>query len=251
MIINNLELDGFVKLPRISNEDLSWLRGVIGENWKKRLLECYPKIKNKINNLNVTNYHEIRGEVDHELLWGKKYRMLSELQTKELQKRDFLINLKEIFGPFEIAEQTYDGIRHEGIEEVYWRLVSPGYASDVGGVHADYWFHEVHKLNGVVDESVETTMKAWVPIYCEPLKNGLLVSRGSQNKSWNYQIENRYNIPYPVFNGNLSDLNLELVSTQPGEIIIFGERFMHGGAINNGYETRVSAEITMKFKKHV
>ena len=246
---NNLEIDGFIKLPKMTDEDLAWLRDVIVENWRKRLIECYPEKEKRINNTKITRYHEIRNEVDHELLWGKKYRIFSDAQIKELQQQDFFINLKNIFGNFEIAEQTYDGVRQEGKEEVYWRLVSPNFLSDVGGVHADYWFHEAHKLNGVVDESVDKTLKAWIPIFCEPLKNGLLISRSSHNRRWDYRLESRFNIAYPVFNGNYSDLNLELVNTQPGEILVFGEHFMHGGAINNGFETRVSAEITMKFRK--
>jgi hypothetical protein len=47
---NNLEIDGFIKLPKMTNEDLLWLRCVIVGNWRQRLIECYPEKENKINN---------------------------------------------------------------------------------------------------------------------------------------------------------------------------------------------------------
>lgn len=245
--IEKLSENGIVKLDKISNDDLSWFRSVVNLNYYNRISSCYPELIDILHTNNITNYHYIRDLVDHEILWKKKYRLFTKSQINEMTTKEFYDNLSKIFGEFRIADQTYDGELFEGQEEVYWRLVSPGIESDVGDIHADGWFHELHKLNTFSDNNIYETLKVWIPIYCEINKNGLIGAVGSHNYIHKYYTEKRNNINYPVFDKSERNFDFELIPTQPGEILVFGENFLHGGALNNGSETRVSIEITLKF----
>jgi hypothetical protein len=246
--INKLEVDGYLKLPKMSYDDLEWLRDCVRHNWRTRIISCYPEMADIVKKIEIQEYHKIRFKMDHEFLWGKKNRLFSLNQVEEIQKKDFFFKLQERFGLFEISEKTYDGGRIKNSQEVYWRIVSPGYPSDVGGVHADYWFHKIHDLNSESDSNILKTLKVWIPVFCEPQKNGLLVAKGSHKKIWKFESVMSKGIPYPIFSGNSSDLKLELVDTEPGEALIFGDSFIHAGAVNNGLETRVSIELTLTFK---
>lgn len=246
--LDKLHKFGIVKLDKMTGDDLSWLREIVNLNYKNRLLLCYPKMEESILNNNINLYHEIRNLVDHEMLWKKKYRLFNNIQIEELVKRNFYTNLVDIFGDFKISDQTYDGELFEGQEEVYWRLVSPGIENDVGGLHADSWFHEAHKLNFYNNSSVYKTLKVWIPVYCENSKNGLMGVSGSHTRNHKFYFEKRNNINYPVYSGIVSALELELIDTNPGEILVFDDNYLHMGSLNNGYETRVSIEITLKFQ---
>ncbi len=39
-----------------------------------------------------------------------------------------------------------------------------------------------------------------------------------------------------------------MMPTEPGTLVIFNERLLHGGAVNHAGTSRVSVEITMMFR---
>jgi ectoine hydroxylase-related dioxygenase (phytanoyl-CoA dioxygenase family) len=44
---------------------------------------------------------------------------------------------------------------------------------------------------------------------------------------------------------DLLNLGAKLIETDAGNMLIFHENILHGGVVNQGTKTRVSAEITM------
>jgi hypothetical protein len=250
MSVDKLAESGYVVLPQMNENDLEWFRSVINKSWKSRILELYPEKSKALIEHDITTYHEIREDLNHEKLWVKNERLFSRNDVEKLKSTDFFNNLTSRFGSFLIAAQTVNGKYERGTEEVYWRLVSPSVASDVGGPHADRWFHLIHRLSSVYDhKSLEfTTLKAWIPIFCEPERNGLLISKASHNRDWKFKTEIRNGVSYPIFDDNPAELDLKLVPTLPGQAIVFNEKLIHAGSINKGKFTRVSVEITMLFK---
>ena len=41
---------------------------------------------------------------------------------------------------------------------------------------------------------------------------------------------------------------MQLINTKPGNIILFNDNLIHGGALNTGKNTRVSTEFTLLVK---
>lgn len=247
IVMKSLEELGYMILPKMDELELNWFRSVINETWTNRIILLYPELEKEVLDQDITTYHRLRGKVDHEKLWKKDERLFSKCQVEELKQTNFYKNLQNQFGVFSIAPQTTNGKYYPDTEEVYWRLVSPGVITDVGGPHADKWFHQIHDfdfkdLNGKI---YTHTLKLWIPIFCEPELNGLMISEGSHKRDWAFKTEIRSGVPYPVFNDNTNELSLKLISTSPGQVIVFNEKLIHAGAINQGKFTRVSAEITM------
>ena len=76
-------------------------------------------------------------------------------------------------------------------------------------------------------------------------KNGLRLVPGSQKREWRYHGVERDGKVKPVLDEREEELGLQLVPTNAGNAIAFNDRLLHGGALNLGSETRVSAEFTM------
>ena len=149
--------------------------------------------------------------------------------------------LKDIFGNFKISNIVYDQILVKDSEEIYWRLVRPEAESDVGVLHADKWFHEI--LSSEYIPKKTTSLKLWIPIYCEPGKNGLLIVPNSNKREWEYVLtSNKLGQQKPVIVDSPPSI---LINTPPGNMIIFSDSTLHGGAPNRGLKTRVSVEITL------
>jgi ectoine hydroxylase-related dioxygenase (phytanoyl-CoA dioxygenase family) len=91
------------------------------------------------------------------------------------------------------------------------------------------------------------TAKIWLPIYCEPGRNGLIVVPDSHTRSWRYREVEQNGYLKPQLEENIDDSSCVLVETPPGTLLIFNERLLHRGAVNRGGTSRVSVEITMVF----
>ena len=60
-----------------------------------------------------------------------------------------------------------------------------------------------------------------------------------------FKAEIRHGIKKPVLLTSPDKINAKLVDTNLGDVIIFDDNLIHGGAINNGLKTRVSLEFTL------
>ncbi len=238
--VNNIP--GYSTDLALSNHDL--------ENIKKFIQKDYLSILNNLGinsfdsglNLEIDNYHLISHLIDHNTAWPKLARCFSKSNVEIIKKSDFFNSLRSIFGPVSISKLTYGKYCDPSREEIYWRLVRPNTPEDVGALHADSWFHAALNSYGIAIPENSRTVKVWVPIFCEPGNNGLLVVDNSHHRDWSYDIVVSSNMSYPRLN---EKVNPKLLSTPPGRAIIFGDKLIHGGAINLGSTTRVSVEITL------
>lgn len=231
----------------LSAEELQSFRQAIDAQWLAAIAEKYPEHVEQFRRQGLANYHKFAHLVDHQKLWGKENRLLPQHAVEALKRLPFMATLHEIFGKFSISDVVYGDTIIEGRQEIYWRIVRPGAASDVGPFHADKWFHNVLGSGEGMFPPGVVTVKIWIPIYCEPGKSGLIVVPDSHTRDWRYDYVEKGGFPKPEIQEDVAPLGV-LVPTEPGTLLMFNERMLHGGAVNRGDMTRVSTEITMVFE---
>lgn len=243
----DLNSKGYFKHEGIPINELKLIYDKINFDWKKTIENEFPKFFTGLDHITIKEYHLIRNKLPHNKLWQKKNRIFDQDFIDQIKNFSFYLELKQLFGEFKITEKSYDGGVEQNSEEIYWRLVSPNEASDVGGLHADRWFHELHCLNSATFLN-RKTIKIWLPIVTEPGLNGLLIVPYSHQINYLYTNKIINNIKYPVLVSEIDEKLILLEETSPGQYLCFGENFIHGGAINNGKSTRISIEITISME---
>lgn len=229
---------------KLNDDELAVFRAEIEAQWLSCIKENAPSLYTKAQELGIVNYHLISNEVNHKKLWHKKSRILPLQSVEKIKQLPFMSKLRDEFGEFSISD-AIDTEQHNNREEIYWRLVRPNSESDVGPLHKDEWFHGAANSGyGMFSKDV-TTIKIWIPIFCEPGKSGLALAAGSHKKEWKYHIEYENGMARPIPDEDLSNANAKLMPTPPGHALMFNQKVIHGGVLNTGDKTRVSAEITL------
>lgn len=235
----------------IEHEELQYFRDVISQQWLARIAALYPEHVEAFRSVGIEKYHTLSDLVSHEDLWSKDHRVLSQEAVATLSKFRFVEQLRHEFGQnCRISNVVLFSGDAPEYPEVYWRLVRPGMASDVGALHADKWFHHLLSDGRGLYADDETTIKMWLAIYTEPELNGLYVVPGSHRKTWRVR-----HAPFrdghfrPSLDEPLGDYSRYLVPAAPGQAVLFSENLLHGGAVNAGTMCRVSVEITFILKK--
>ncbi len=241
---------GYSSDLKLSSNELVKFRKLVTNHWLQTISIANPNLFTRAKELGIENYHELSKDLDHKSLWPKSSRVLSQLDVQEIKKFDFFQLLKNEFGDFSISD-VYDTYQHHGQEEIYWRLVRPNVNSDVGPLHSDTWFHQSFNMGNGMFPPGSMTVKIWIPLYCEPGKNGLAIVKGSHLKEWKFHVETIDGLPKPIPDDDLSEVGAELISTEPGNMLVFHENTLHGGVVNLGNKTRVSAEITIVINKNI
>jgi hypothetical protein len=221
----------------LTPEELQSIRMMIEAQWLAVIDQFSSELTSDFKNAGIENYHQYSHHLPHHALWPKAARILPQRAVTQIRDMPFIKQLSDVFGDFTISDED-----HIESEELYWRLVRPHQAGDVGPMHADCWFWDLG--HGVTPENC-TRVKIWIPIYCEPGLNGLNVVPGSHMRDWQYAGEMRDGYLKPQFDQSQVDLPVILPKTNPGEAIIFNDRLLHKGVLNNGHKTRVSLEFTM------
>jgi hypothetical protein len=222
----------------MSPAELAEFRGLITEHWLARIGEVYPgDVVARFRQVGLARYHELVDLVDHKMLWPKKARLLPAQVVNRIRKMPFMQALAAEFGPFEISNEE-----EVHPEEIYWRIVRPAAASDIGPLHADAWFWALGHGKTPPDT---VRVKVWIPFYSEPGMNGLKVLPGSHRQNWPYHGEERDGFVKPQADFDQSAVPMQLLNIEPGTLVVFNDRLLHGGALNSGRTTRVSAEFTM------
>lgn len=233
----------------LSPDELEFFRATIEEQWLARIAAQYPEYEGCFRKLGLANYHKLSHLVDHKALWGKESRLFPQKAVNKIKRFAFVKKLTAVFDEFSISDVVYGDTIVEGRQEIYWRIVRPAAASDVGAIHADKWFHNVSGSGyGMFPKGV-VTVKIWIPIYCESGKSGLIVFPDSHKTDWRYEYVEKDGFKKPVIQENIDNLEGKLVPTTPGNLLIFNERLLHGGALNRGEMTRVSCEITVVLRR--
>jgi len=226
----------------LGREELHFIQDEIRNQWIYRIQIESAKLAAIIykNNLSIVDYHQICGELDHSKLWKKTTRILSSQFTRWFFKTSFVGLLEQEFGLFEISDE--EGL---GWPNIYWRIVRPREANDVGPMHRDSWFWDLNESYTKPSYSFKR-IKVWIPIHINTGLNGLLVEDYSHHrKDIRFKGEERYGLKKPMLINPPGDINSHLLKVKEGEAIIFNDNLLHGGAINKAEKCRVSIEFTM------
>lgn len=226
----------------LSHLELTRLREIVSNQYFSVLHQNYPTMKKRFSGTQVDEYHLISELVDHKKLWTDKMNRTPRAEVaKEIMRMDFMNDLRS-----ELGDITIYGESEFGFEEFNWRVVRPGVAEDSAILHADSWFWNLG--HGVPPKDM-TRLKTWIPLYCEPGLNGLEVVPDSHLKSWKYTSEERDGLTKPRIAEFPAQDQILLLETEPGNMIVFNDDLLHGGAVNRGKRTRVSIEFTIFLPK--
>lgn len=244
------ESPGYSADVRLSDGELALFRAAITEQWLSVIAAHRPDLAPQFEAAGIANYHKLSHLVQHEALWPKQNRCLPRHRCQEIRQLPFLRTLREELGDFDVSNLYYEDVLKTGHEEIHWRLVRPDSPTDVGPLHADKWFHSFINDDVRPFPIGATTFKIWIPIYAVPGKNGLLMVPDSHVREWRYHGRPGRGGMKPCIDEDPDSLDPQLMLTDPGNMLVFNESILHGGAINRGAETRVSVEMTMVFTRH-
>ena len=230
---------GYMTGLHFQPEELAQVQSLIRDQWLQRISEASPQVAGNFEAVGMSRYHEVCDLVDHKSLWPKSQRILEPQAVAKIRQTSLIQALEKEFGAFEISDEE-----NVGYEEMYWRLVRPDNATDVGPLHADEWFWSLG--HGVTPPNTQR-VKVWIAICCDPGKNGFRFVPGSHQKQWRYHGDMRDGFVKPMIDEDEKTLNAVIFDSRPGDAIVFNDRLLHGGAIG-GTSTRVSLEFTMFVK---
>ncbi len=219
--------------------ELAMVRGLIKDQWIERIGAASPQAVGTFEHMEMNRYHEACHLVDHKNLWPKANRILSREAVEAIRGTSLIRALEEEFGRFTVSDEE-----EVGHEEMYWRLVRPDSATDVGPLHADKWFWDLGHGKMPPDHQ---RVKVWISIFSDTGKNGFKFVEGSHKREWRYHGVERDGFVKPQIDEVESDLNAVIFASRPGDAIVFHDRLLHGGA-PGGSSTRVSLEFTMFVK---
>ena len=234
---------------RLEPDELDAFVSEVEGQWLARIESSAPDSAEHFREAGIAGYHEHAALVDHAALWPKPYRVLPVDAVARIKALGFLQRVRDALGVFRIAEMVWANRTEPGREEIYWRLVRPNAPDDVGPLHADTWFHETVADGAGQFSADEVTVKLWIALKTEAGRNGLLVVPDSHRAAVPHETVMRDGTAKPQIGTLPPGLEPVLVPAGPGTIVAFNERLIHGGAVNRGSRTRVSAEITLVFPK--
>ena len=226
---------GYSLQYRLLPDELIFMRREIAEQMRKRVSEAFSE-------------HKQNGS--HQELWGRKnHRLFTQAAVERVKEFNFLKFVGYELGAWRLSPVIYEGGIYRDKEEVYWRLVRPHHETDVGGLHADSWYLDHFKdAQGPLIGEKEYTLKCWIPIEVEPGLNGLEVVPDSHSREWRTQTTQRPGLSRPHIEID-EPVRTRLLSTKPGNVVIFNDKLLHGGVVNRGEHSRVSAEITLVLQR--
>lgn len=233
---------GYVISAILSNNDLLELRSRINKQILHVLREVNPKTLDLIGGADdpLGMYHTIDSGNEHGSNWVKTNRMLSEEDTFWFEACESIYNLRMKFNCSCISDEEYIGRSN-----YYWRLTRPIAKEDVGPIHRDEWFWILNN-NFNADLRGLKRIKVWIAIQTVPGKNGLLVqpySHRRQDLEWEGICTDSIN--KPILLTHIDPSSMQLLDTPPGYGVIFHDKLLHGGALNQAVQCRCSIEFTM------
>ena len=242
-ITDNLQQKGFHLGLKLTQEELDVFRLLIEKHYLNILQESKVSNFDSFQNATIQNYHTLSHLVDHSKLWSKNNRILNQDAIDTIHQMLFFKTLQKEFGVFSVSDEE-----EIGREEFYFRLCRPHEPSDFGPLHADAWFWELG--HGKMPEGKER-IKVWIAIYVEKGLNGFRFVPHSHTQNIPYRGVKKegFQNPKPQINISDEELDIQLFESHSGDMIIFHDRLVHGGAKNQGQYTRVSLEFTMLVDK--
>jgi hypothetical protein len=139
------------------------------------------------------------------------------------------------------AGEFVTGEEGRGDPDVYWRLVRPDSPSDVGSIHADYWFWDLLGFDFPADMQ---RVKVWLPLLQDDDNPSLMVLPGSHLRDFRYtSFVNHLGHRKPQYaDEDISDRMIP-APVRTGQAVIFNDRLLHGGRSTG--VLRISLEFTL------
>jgi hypothetical protein len=236
-ILHELTAGPGYTMESLSPAELGRVRELITDQYLDRLGKIQPGLVGPAKAAGVQNYHTLPISFDHGKAWPKETRLLDPKHVSEFSRMGFMDRIRAQFG----ASAT---ISHD---ELNWRVVRPNKPEDVGPVHADKWFWDAGYGYGSMPAGYDR-FKIWVGIFTEPGLNGLTVKPQShKSREWKHHFEVKGGINKPVLDEDEAALDMHLLPLKAGQMVLFHDEMLHGGAVNRGSACRVSIELTVLF----
>lgn len=224
-------------LEGLSAEELAQVREFITAQYLERLGRLQPDLVGPAREAGLAHYHTLPIRFDHATSWPKETRLLDARHVADFSRMGFFDRIRAEVGPSAV-------ISHD---ELNWRLVRPGRAEDIGPVHADKWFWDAGYGYGSMPPGYDR-FKIWIAVHTEPGVNGLTVKPDSHRSTrWKHHFEIKGGVRKPVLDEDETSLNMQLLPLKAGQMVLFHDELLHGGALNRGCECRVSIELTVLF----
>lgn len=239
-----LDSAGYVIERILSDHELAGLRSRINDQIRRVLRQHDPEVASLLENEDdpLKVYHEVIGQdqKNYSSSWIKNNRILSKSDAEWFENTEGISHLRSKLGSVRTSDEECIGRSN-----YYWRLTRPWAEEDVGPIHRDEWFWH---LNNNFNEDLTRLkrVKVWIAIQTAPNKNGLLVQPFSHKRE-DIEWEGRTteSITKPVLLSTIDPGSMKLLDTQPGFGVIFHDRLLHGGALNQANECRCSIEFTL------
>lgn len=233
---------GFYPGFKLEKDEIELAKNLIKEQWLNIIKQHEPSLWQRFDKVGIERYHELSHLLNHGLIWKKSNRILSKKAAEIVRSMSIIKNIEKAYGPVIIVDEE-----NIGYEEIDWRLVRPNQLSDIGPLHTDDWFLKLG--HGVTPPANMKAIKVWVALCCEPGLNGLKIVPHSHKKEWRYHGEFRHGFIKPQIDEDEKDLLVQLLHTAPGDVIVFHDKLLHGGAINRGKYCRISMEFMLFVNK--
>jgi len=237
--------DGFSIDVTLAPGELAELRRLTTKSWLDAIGRVAPDKRADFEDLGIEDYHLLSHVVDHACIWT------TETRTYPAEVVDTIRS----FSLFDLFANECRGYRicsemppygDLGRPRVNWRLVRPGDGTDLGPIHADYWFEAV--VDGWNSKPTETVkVKIWIPIFLEQGLTGFSYLPGSHRQQLAFGKKRLADGLYkPHFDEADLPAPLKTLDTPCGTAVLFNYNLVHRGANSDkARRTRVSMELTL------
>lgn len=228
---NSLLRSGYFFLEKLTDEDYDLIMSLIESRYNEVLRKHCIIVEDYAP---VTEYMHVENKLQHELVWTKTNRLLTESQVKTFQTLKLFEEIGFIMGRFNVSDE--EGL---GYPNIYFRLVRPNEPSDVGPPHADSWFWEL------AGKPTGERFKVWIPLWPAEGEPAFKFIPGSHMRKdvYGYQSVIRNGQIKPQILGMNLDHNYSYHGHTARFPILFHDDLIHGGNLTRN-SLRISVEFT-------
>jgi hypothetical protein len=241
--------EGFCTDIKLKPDELNELRRVVTDSWLAVIRKANPDLVERFQAVGIENYHRLSHLLDHANLWTTHARTLESAQVNVIRSFTLFDTLASVFPRYRVssAMPPYGDLNRPRIN---WRLVRPGDGTDIGPIHADYWFDAV--LDGWRHEpGPMVKLRVWIPIHIEVGVTGFAYVPGSHLHEYPFRrVRTGEGVFKPDFSPSDLGRPLETLVISPGTTMMFSYNLIHRGA-NSGRATRsrVSVEMSLNLPR--